>query len=95
MKSISYNPKLAEMLGSAGSAILIGYVIGKCRELGIPTIIEADVQFELGFSDVEFFSALKTLRENGVMQSNTVRGGKRQYTPIPELLVEEIGGKDA
>ena len=91
-EKISYNPKAAESVGSAVAAILLTYIVKKC-ERDKSTFVECiDVQFELGFSDVEFFSALKTLREIGYMQSRTVRGGARVYIPIPEFIGD--GGEE-
>lgn len=85
-EKIYYNRTAAEHFGSAVAAILLTCVVKKCEENNADTIEEVDLQFDLGFSDVEFFSALKTLREKGYLQSRTLRGGARLYVPIPELL---------
>ena len=85
-EKIYYNRTAAEHFGSVVAAILITCVVKKCEENNADTIEEVDLQFDLGFPDVEFFSALKTLREKGYMQSRTLRGGARLYVPIPELL---------
>lgn len=85
-EKIYYNRTAAEHFGSAVAAILLTCVVKKCEENNADTIEEVDLQFDLGFSDVEFFSALKTLREKGYIQSRTLRGGARLYVPIPELL---------
>lgn len=85
-EKIYYNRTAAEHFGSAVAAILLTCVVKKCEENNADTIEEVDLQFDLGFSDVEFFSALKTLREKGYMQSRTLRGGARLYVPIPEIL---------
>lgn len=90
---ISYNPVAAIHIGSAVAAILLFYIVEKCNESKLKTIIEQDVQFALGFSDVEFYSALKTLREIGYMQSKKIKGGARQYTPVEGLLSDEIRGQ--
>ena len=83
---ISYSQKAAEFLGSAVAAILLSYVVKKCEENNTDAYEDVDLQFDIGFSDVEFFSALKILREKGYMQSRTLRGGSRLYVPIPEFL---------
>jgi hypothetical protein len=85
-EKISYSKKAAESLGSAVAAILLSYVVKKCEENNTDTHEDVDLQFDIGFSDVEFFSALKILREKGYMQSRTLRGGSRIYVPIPEFL---------
>jgi hypothetical protein len=85
-EKISYSKKAAEFLGSAVAAILLSYVVKKCEENNTDTHEDVDLQFDIGFSDVEFFSALKILREKGYMQSRTLRGGSRLYVPIPEFF---------
>ena len=85
-EKIYYNLSAAETLGSAVAAILLSYVVKKCEENNAETHEDVDLQFDIGFSDVEFFSALKTLRDRGYMQSRSLRGGSRLYVPIPELL---------
>ena len=85
---ISYNPKFAEKISSAVAAILLSVVVRKCDELKLECIESTDLQFELGFSDVEFYSALKTLRDIGYMQTKNKRSGLRTYIPNPGLLEE-------
>ncbi len=85
---ISYNPKFAENIGSAVATILLSVVVRKCDELKLECIESTDLQFELGFSDVELYSALKTLRDIGYMQTKNKRNGLRIYIPNPGLLEE-------
>ena len=86
-EKITYNREAAESLGSAVAAILLTHIIKKCEEKNTDTIEATDIQFDLGFADVEFFSALKTLRDNGYMRSRMARNGVRIYEPIPDLLI--------
>ena len=86
MASISYNSKLAEHFESAVAAILFKHVMDICESSQVPSFECKDLQFSLGFSDVEYYSALKTLREKGYLQTKSIRGGGKVYTPLYELL---------
>lgn len=87
---ISYSPEFAEKIGSAVATILLSVVVRRCNAEQKEEIESGDMQFEIGFSDVEFYSALKTLREVGYMQSKNKRNGLRVFIPHPALL----GGED-
>jgi hypothetical protein len=86
MASISYNSKLAENFESAVAAILFTHIMDICESSQVSSFECKDVQFNLGFSDVEYYSALKTLREKGYLQTKSIRGGGKVYTPLYELL---------
>jgi len=88
--TVSYKPEAAIYIGSAVAAILFGYVLKKCKELKQEFYESIDTQFDLGFSDVEFYSALKTLRELGYLQTQNLRGGERRYTPHSSFFEEDI-----
>lgn len=86
---ISYSPEFAEKIGSAVATILLSVVVRRCNAEQKEEIESDDMQFEIGFSDVEFYSALKTLREVGYMQSKNKRNGLRVFIPHPALLGSE------
>ena len=84
---ISYSQKAAEFLGSAVAAILLSYVVKKCEENNTDTYEDVDLQFDIGFSDVEFFSALKILRERDICKAGLCEEAQGFTLPIPEFWI--------
>ena len=81
-----YNSKLAEHFESAVAAILFKHVMDICESSQVSSFECKGLQFSLGFSDVEYYSALKTLREKKDAYRQKYQGGGKVYTPLYELL---------
>ena len=91
MAHIEYRVGLAEVTKSAVAAILLTYVVRKCVSDDVLYFESSTVQFDLGFSDVEFYSALKTLREIGYLVTKNTKTGKK-YIPECVLLHDDYRG---
>jgi len=87
---ISYKLEAALVIGSAVATILFAHIYNKCKESNQVFYESFNTQFDLGFSDVEFYSALKTLKTLGYLQTQNMRDGERRYIPHSSLFDEDI-----
>lgn len=81
MTNPSYKPEIAANLNSVVSAVLINYCHHQVKgligdESGHVFFESASVQFDLGMSDIEFYSALKILRDSGLVKTKNTKAGK-------------------
>lgn len=87
---VSYNPKLANHVGSVVAAILFTYLYEECKEVGSYYYESSGLKSHLGFSEPEYQSAVNILQSIGAILISSGDGIVVRYELNPLFFNKEV-----